>query len=76
LKTNDCSYPAGIRVAKRDHKEELKTRKKKKKTRREKDKTERLAKKGKDYKFVSILRYLTLLVWDAVKTGYSIVTAA
>jgi hypothetical protein len=30
LETNDGSYPAGIRVAKGDHKEELKTRRKKK----------------------------------------------
>jgi hypothetical protein len=46
-KTNDGSFPAGIRVAKGDHKEELKTRRQKK-TRREKDKAEGLAKKGKD----------------------------
>lgn len=30
METNDGSYPAGIRVAKGDHKEELKTRRKKK----------------------------------------------
>jgi hypothetical protein len=56
VESNDGSYPAGIRVAKRDHKETMNDTKVRKNREKEKDKKEGQAKKGICWNFDSILK--------------------